>query len=230
MGFLASALFALLLTITFRLIPVLLSCGKESNMLTTQMVSLTFVQLNTSIRCETEPTFIISLLDALTKSVKIVGGPGALPREAHDGLMEALTWQLEQIADRRRNRAPLPHQPPATEFDISNFDLRNIDTLQAEIGQFKSEMVNFDVPPIDEDEMREDMETFVLNDMGQFLSYLDPMHPLLASVSNVKSLGRNRGLKKSDERLGNVMAAFHELAARFGDRAMFESESESEDS
>jgi hypothetical protein len=225
-GFHIFILFILSLIIMFRLIPVLLLCGKESNTLTTQMVSATFVQLNTSIGSETELVLLSSLLSTFAKSVKIVGGPAALSRETHNGLTESLTRQLEILADRRKNRAPLPHEPLAIDFDIFSSDLDNINILKAKFDPAKFDMAAIDMATLDSDEMHEDIETFVLEDMAHLLCYLDPIHPLLANVSSVQSLGRDRGIKRSEELRSSAMAALDKLNALLGGKITSKSEEE----
>jgi importin-5 len=133
---------------------MLLLCGKESRTLTAQMVSVIFVQLVPSIGSETEPSLLSSLLGAFSKCVKIIDGPTTLPREVHDGLIESLMRQLEKLADRRKNRAPLTHEPPAIDFGISSSDLENIDinTLKLTFDLSKFEMDNFDISAFDTDE------------------------------------------------------------------------------
>lgn len=87
-------------------------------------------------------------------------------------------------------------------------------------------MDNFDISAIDRDEMNEDIEAFVLDDIAQFLTYLDPMHPLLENVIIVQSLGRDRGVKLSHERTNKVMAAVNELTTRITSKLILKSEEE----
>jgi hypothetical protein len=158
------------------------------------MISATFLQLNHLIRSETEPTFLIPLFPAFTSSVKVLGGPVALPREVHDSLTESLTRQLEKLATTRQNRAPILEVSPATDLNIPEFDVTDLNMVKS---NFKNmfEPSDLDLFSMDPDEITEDMETIALSEMMQLLSYLDPMHPLLANVTTVQSFGRNRGIK-----------------------------------
>src|ERR1700683_2260705 len=149
----------------FRLIPTLLTCGKESNTLTTQMVSATFHQLTNLIRPEIEPTLLSSLLKLFTRCAKIVGGPTAVPREALDRLVESLTQHLDNLTEKRKNRPPISEMP----FDIVIFGK---DFGMPDLKIPKLDMDNFIIPTLDVDEMNEDMETLALTEMALLLSYL----------------------------------------------------------
>jgi hypothetical protein len=84
---------------------MLLACGKTSGTLTNQMVSATFLQLINCISTEHDSSFLASLYKCFTDSLRVIGGPGALTREFHDGVMEATKRQLQLLADRRKARA-----------------------------------------------------------------------------------------------------------------------------
>jgi hypothetical protein len=131
-----------------------------------------------------------------------------LPREACDGLMESLIRQIESLGNRRRNRAPLLNAPPAIDFGIDG-SVVDLNKLKSSIDNFHFEI------PTDPDNLTEDMETFALNHMATLLAYLDPTYPLLANVSSVKSLGRNRGIKLSDDIASTTTAALKMLKSRF---------------
>jgi hypothetical protein len=194
---------------------MLLLCGKESNSLTAQMISATFFQLNDLIGSEIEPTLLTPLLQTFASSVKILGGPAVLPLETHEGLVESLTRSLENITEKRKNRPPIPDVLPAINFDLPDFGVASLDTVKSNIAMLSS-LQQFDISSQDPDEVTEDMETFALIEMATLLSYLDPMHPLLANVTAVKSLGRNRGIKWSDDLIKSSEALTDELMARFG--------------
>jgi hypothetical protein len=187
---------------------MLLTYGKESNTLTSQMVFATFHQLTNMIRPETEPTLLSTLLSLFIRCAKIVGGPTAVPREALDSLVESLTQHLDNLAEKRKNRLPMPEMP----FENANF---GTDFAIPDLKIPKLEMDNFDVSTLDGDEMNEDMETLALTEMALLLSYLDPTHPLLAKVSSVQSLGRNRGMKRADDMMANTMVVMEKWRARF---------------
>jgi hypothetical protein len=69
----------------------------------------------------------------------------------------------------------------------------------------------------DFDGMNEDMEMFTLNNMTQLLSYLDPLHPLLANISNIQSLGQDQGIKWLDDVTNQVTASSEvESPIRYG--------------
>jgi hypothetical protein len=52
--------------------------------------------------------------------------------------------------------------------------------------------------------------------MTRLLSYLDPLHPFLANISNVQSLGQDWGIKRSDDVTNQVTASLEKLKAQFG--------------
>lgn len=52
--------------------------------------------------------------------------------------------------------------------------------------------------------------------MARLLSYLDPTHPMLPEVTRVQSLGRNRGVKSTNNLLESAEAFVERLKARFG--------------
>jgi len=143
------------------LVPMLLSCGKTSGTLTTQMVSATFLQLINCIGSENDSSFLASLYKCFADSLRIMGWPTALSPEFHNGIIEATKRQLQTLADRRKGRS----QRPSSELD-------EVDNEEAALF--------------------EEIEDFALEDMGKFLQYLDPNHPLLVAVSSVKQLGLNR--------------------------------------
>jgi len=145
------------------LVPKLLSCSKESNTLTAQIISVTFLHLIGTIGSETEPSSLMPLLKCFTKSLKVVGGPTALSQELHNGIIETIKHQLDATADKRRNRSEKPDSERIDQFAFTTMNFGEID---------------------------EDMENFALEDIERLLRYLDPKHPLLATVASVRGMGR----------------------------------------
>jgi hypothetical protein len=92
---------------------MLLACGKTSGTLTNQMVSATFLQLINCIGTEKDSSFLASLYKCFADSLRIIGGPAALPSDFHDGIIEATKRQLQTLADKRKGRA----QRPASDLD-----------------------------------------------------------------------------------------------------------------
>lgn len=70
------------------LIPMLMSCGKNSGTLTNHMVSATFSQVVNCIGGETDASFLASLYKCFSDCTRVLGGPAALPVEISDGVME----------------------------------------------------------------------------------------------------------------------------------------------
>ena len=140
---------------------MLLSCGKESGTLTNQMVSATFLQLINGISTEHDSTFLASLYKYFSESLHVVGGPEALSPQFHEGIIEATKRQLHSLADKRKARAAKAANNLGEEVD-------------------KDEMV-----------LVEEIEDFVLEDMGKMLSGFDVNHPLLVAVAGVRDLGFN---------------------------------------
>jgi len=144
------------------LIPMLLSCGKESGTLTNQMVSATFLQLINGISTERDSTFLASLYKYFSESLRVVGGPEALSPQFHEGIMEATKRQLHTLADKRKARAARANNP----------------AFAAEVDK-------------DEMALVEEIEDFALEDMGKMLTTFDVNHPLLVAVASVRDLGFN---------------------------------------
>jgi len=144
------------------LIPMLLSCGKESGTLTNQMVSATFLQLINGISTEQDSTFLASLYKYFSESLRVVGGPEALSSQFHEGIMEATKRQLQSLADKRKARAARANNP----------------AFAAEVDK-------------DEMALVEEIEDYALEDMGKMLTTFDVNHPLLVAVASVRDLGFN---------------------------------------
>jgi importin-5 len=105
---------------------MLISCGKNSNTLTSHMVNASFTQVVNCIGMETEPTFLSSLFRCFSECMRIAGGPHLLPQEVHDGIIEATKRQLQSIADRRKSRA----SKPATDIADDKEDLMLIEEME----------------------------------------------------------------------------------------------------
>lgn len=149
-----------------RLIPMLLSCGKNSGTLTPRMVAASFSQIIHFINLETDPTFLSSLYKCLTDSLRVVTPQGStasnvLTPEIQDALIEATKRQLQTIADRRKTRS----SKSAREVEEDREDLMLV----------------------------EEMEDFALEDMGKLVALLDPAaaatNPLTIAISSVRELG-----------------------------------------
>lgn len=111
---------------TDRLIPMLLSCGKNSNTLTNQMVSASFLQLITCINSETDSSFLASLYKCFTDSLRVIGGPSALTYEFQQGIIEATKRQLQSLADKRKVRA----QRPASDLEEDKEDMALLEEME----------------------------------------------------------------------------------------------------
>ncbi|KAI0684888.1 ARM repeat-containing protein [Cytidiella melzeri] len=149
------------------LVPMLLSCGKNSGTLTPRMVSASFSQIVHFINIETDPTFLSSLYKCYTDSLRVVVPQGSaatvvLPQEVYDATIEATKRQLQLIADRRKARSG----KPASEVAEDREDLMLV----------------------------EEMEDFALEDMGKLVAMLDTdsdntTNPLTIAISSVRELG-----------------------------------------
>ncbi|KAF9457022.1 armadillo-type protein [Collybia nuda] len=151
------------------LIPMLLASGKTSSTLTNQMVSATFHQLINCVSTEYDASFLASLYKCFTDSIRVIGGPAALPHEFQEGIIEATKRQLQLLADRRKGRANRAASMP-------------------EGGEEKEEM-----------SLLEEIEDFALEDIGKMLAMFDTNHPLLVAVSGVKDLGFNTWDSEEEE-------------------------------
>ncbi|KZT64897.1 ARM repeat-containing protein [Daedalea quercina L-15889] len=90
------------------LVPVLISSGKNSGALTSQIVSGTLSQLINCIANEPDASFLASLYRAFSDCMRPLGGPSAIPTDLHDGVVEATKRQLQSLADKRKARAARP--------------------------------------------------------------------------------------------------------------------------
>ncbi|TEB37702.1 ARM repeat-containing protein [Coprinellus micaceus] len=145
------------------LAPMLLACGKQSNTLTTQMLSAIFHQLISCISTEHDSSFLSSLYKCFCDCLRLIGGPASLSPEYSHGLMEATKRQLHSIADKRKART----QRVQREMESGGGD----EGLKEEMG------------------MLEEIEDYALEDMGRCLQMFDGNHQLLIAVGSVKELG-----------------------------------------
>ncbi|KAF9472591.1 ARM repeat-containing protein [Pholiota conissans] len=148
------------------LIPMLLACGKQSNTLTTNMVTTTFMQMIGCISTEHDPTFLASLYKYFTEALRVLGGPSALTPELHEGILEATKRQLHALAERRRARAARAANGGGVGVGGAEWDREELALV-------------------------EEMEDFALEDMAKMLSVLDGNHALLVAVAGVRDLGFN---------------------------------------
>ncbi|KAG6828521.1 hypothetical protein H0H92_007739 [Tricholoma furcatifolium] len=138
------------------------------NTLTTQMATAAFHHLVIAIRHKRDSSFLSSLHKCLNNCIRVVGGPSSLSKEHLNGIVDATMHQLQILADRRRGRAT---------------QVQNMNNGGVGVGA----RVFWD----EEEEkmvLMEELEKFVLEDMGKMLTGLDPAHPLLIAVLRVKDL------------------------------------------
>ncbi|KAG6834513.1 hypothetical protein H0H93_009225 [Arthromyces matolae] len=159
---------------------MLLASGKSSSTLTNQMVSATFHHLLTTIRTEQDPSFLASLYKCLNDSLRVIGGPSLLPKEFGEGIVEVTKFQLGVIAERRRARAERINRAAGGGGGGGGGAGGAIGAGAGGMELDKEEMA-----------LMEEVEDFVLEDMGKMLSVLDGSHPLLIAVSGVRDLGCN---------------------------------------
>ena len=141
---------------------MLLSCGKQSNTLTPQVLSAVFAQLIGVISDELDTSFLASLYKCFTDCVRVIGGPQALAPEFKEQIIEATKRQLQKLAEKRKVRAERANG-------------RNVDP---ELDDEREEVA-----------LLEELEDFALEDIGKMLRYFDPNHPLLFAVGSVGDLG-----------------------------------------
>ncbi|KAI0061801.1 ARM repeat-containing protein [Artomyces pyxidatus] len=108
------------------MLPMLISCGKQSNTLTNQMVSASFSQLTSCISTETDSSFLSSLYKCFTDCLRVLGGSTALPPEFQGGIIEATKRQLQALADKRKARSARP----AAEIEEEKEDLALIEEME----------------------------------------------------------------------------------------------------
>ena len=147
-----------------RLIPMLLSCGKESGTLSNQMVSATFLNLSTVSAPNVIRPFsrhYIKFSPKLSESSEYKLSHHSFTKAS----FEVTKHQLHTLADKRKARAVRANSPAfAVEVD-------------------RDEMV-----------LVEEIEDFALEDMGKMLTSFDVNHPLLAllvAIASVRDLGFN---------------------------------------
>ncbi|KAF9033647.1 hypothetical protein BJ165DRAFT_1357051, partial [Panaeolus papilionaceus] len=84
---------------------ILLSCGKESQTLSNQMLTTTFNQLINCISTSSDTSFLSSVFKHLTESLRIPEGPSSLIQASHDPIIEATKRQLQSRADKSKAQA-----------------------------------------------------------------------------------------------------------------------------
>ena len=195
---------------------MLLSCGKQSNTLTTEMVSATFLQLIRCIGDEHDPSFLSSVIKSFSDSLLVVtgstsntsGGAGGahtigagpvlgendwrLPAEYHNGVIEATKRQLQIIADRRRARANANASGLAEEEDKEDL------ALYEEMEDFALEEMSRMVRVLDA-HTQSQMQASPNSEIEQQLRQWHDQHEqMLVAVSSVRDLGISR-YDESDE-------------------------------
>lgn len=105
----------------YRLVPILLSCGKASNALTPRMASATIAQIIDSINKETDTSFLASLYKCLADCLRVLGGSQILQGELLSDLIDATKRQLQDFADKRKQRTQRPQDE--LESDIEDVAL-----------------------------------------------------------------------------------------------------------
>jgi len=147
------------------------------------MVSASFLQIINGISTEHDSSFLASLYRCFNDALRVVGGPAALPRDFHDGVIEATKRQLQMLADKRRARANrIAHG--------NNNGLGVGGEAKVDLEDEREDMA-----------LLEEIEDFALEDMAKMLAAFDPAHPLLVAVSSVKDLGISQ-YEDSDEEVG----------------------------
>ncbi|KAF8584878.1 ARM repeat-containing protein [Ramaria rubella] len=86
------------------LVPMLLVCGKKSNILTPDILNAVFNQLVTVIGGEDDPSFLASVYKCFTDSSRVVGKE-SLPNSIYDGVIKATQNQLQVLAQKRKRRS-----------------------------------------------------------------------------------------------------------------------------
>lgn len=108
------------------ILPMLVSCGKNSNTLTNQMVSATFSQLIGCISTETDSSFLSSLYKCFSDCLRVLGGPSAVPSELQSSVIEATKRQLQTLAEKRKARSGRS----ASEIEEEKEDLALIEEME----------------------------------------------------------------------------------------------------
>ncbi|KAG2014934.1 RAN binding protein-like protein [Coprinopsis cinerea AmutBmut pab1-1] len=153
------------------LIPMLISCGKNSNTLTPQMVSASFHQIIHCISTEHDSSFLGSLYKCFHDSLLVLGGPTSLPADYQNALIEATKRQLQSMADRRK--------------------MRSNRLMSGGGGAGGGGAGALSLEPYEREDMAmmEEVEDYALEEVGRVLSMFDQNHPLLVAVGSVRDLG-----------------------------------------
>ena len=144
---------------------MLLSCAKETKLITEEMFDAVFQQLINVIGSEPDASFLASLYKCFADSARLFIHPSpshqqqqqfTFPPQYSQSLFKATQSQLHTIAQKRKQRASMP-------------------SYQRE-------------DQMDELSLVEEMEEFALEDMGKCIQLLEPNSSLLVAVSSVKEL------------------------------------------
>jgi len=151
---------------------MLVSCAKESKLITEEMFDGIFQQLINVIGTEPDASFLASLYKSFADSARLFIHPHPSRSQSHNSpqsqsqftfppqytqsLFKATQSQLHTIAQKRKQRSSLPAYQREEEHD----DLA----------------------------LLEEMEEYALEDMGKCIALLDPSSSLLIAVGSVREL------------------------------------------
>src|ERR1700753_2072393 len=115
--------------IPFRLLPMLVSCAKETKLLTQEMFDAVFQQLINVIGSEPDASFLASLYKCFADTARLFihspsqnvsHGQVNFPPQYTQSLFKATESQLHTIAQKRKQRASLqPHQREEEHDDLA---------------------------------------------------------------------------------------------------------------
>ncbi|KZT52559.1 ARM repeat-containing protein [Calocera cornea HHB12733] len=140
------------------MLPQLLSCAQQSNMLTNQMIQGVCQPLVKAMQTESDPAYLQSLYACFAHSIKLLGGPQAVDAATIKAFWDATQNQLHDLGDRRRTR----EQRVKTE---------NIPSDE----QFDLELI-------------EESEDTALTCMATAIQQIDPSHQFLVVISHIRDL------------------------------------------
>ncbi|KIJ25106.1 hypothetical protein M422DRAFT_193858 [Sphaerobolus stellatus SS14] len=120
------------------LIPMLLSCGKKSSLLTNDMLNSTFSQLLKVMEREDDPSFLASLYKCFTDSTRVIGKE-TLPPAVYDGVIKATQSQLQMLAQKRRRRS----EKSARELQEEREDLMLLEEMEDVAFEEMGRMLGF---------------------------------------------------------------------------------------
>ena len=126
---------------------------------------------------ETNLAFLQPLLKCYEHSIKAIGGPESLSQELNNSFVEVISHQLETISDIRKDRS--------RRHDLESAGGAMVTAVDLEYGQVQA-------------------ETLTLDDMEELLRFLDPRHPLLEGISNVRGMRHRASDSLKDISIGNL--------------------------